>query len=153
MMLKCQELWECLKARFVEPEKRLDSAHDRFRTLISTSRQSTVDDKSEIITKSECSGFIKQLKVLSTLLSTQMKSYANRANGSKEKRIVPIEDSNSKALIAKDSQGEIDLTKEFVDDPVTFAMVALNGIEEDDLSIEIDADHVDPWQDRLEFFD
>ncbi|GKD91957.1 hypothetical protein Tco_1371794, partial [Tanacetum coccineum] len=41
---------------------------------------------------------------------------------------IPIikKDSNSKALVAKDSQGEIDWTKEFDDDPVTFAMVALN---------------------------
>ncbi|GJX06528.1 ribonuclease H-like domain-containing protein [Tanacetum coccineum] len=75
------------------------------------------------------------------------KYQANRANGSKEKRIVPIEDSNSKAMVAKDSQGEIDWTKEFDDDPVTFAIVALNGIEEDDWSIEIDADHVDFRQD------
>ncbi|GJU59057.1 ribonuclease H-like domain-containing protein [Tanacetum coccineum] len=81
------------------------------------------------------------------------KYQANRANGSKEKRIVPIEDSNSKALVAKDSQGEIDWTKEFDDDPVTFAMVALNGIEEDDWSIEIDADHVDIGQDGLGVFD
>ncbi|GKE15721.1 hypothetical protein Tco_1423298, partial [Tanacetum coccineum] len=34
----------------------------------------------------------------------------------------------------------IPITKKGVDDdPVTFAMVALNGIEEDDWSIEIDA--------------
>ncbi|GJX79029.1 ribonuclease H-like domain-containing protein [Tanacetum coccineum] len=71
----------------------------------------------------------------------------------KENRIVPIEDSNSKAFVAKDSQGEIDWTKEFDDDPVTFAMVALNGIEEDDWSIEIDADHVDIGQDGLGMFD
>ncbi|GKA25849.1 ribonuclease H-like domain-containing protein [Tanacetum coccineum] len=77
------------------------------------------------------------------------KYQANRANGSKEKIIVPIEDSNSKALVAKDSQGEIDWTKEFDDDP----MVALNGIEEDDWSIEIDADHVDLGQDGLGVFD
>ncbi|GKB40950.1 putative ribonuclease H-like domain-containing protein [Tanacetum coccineum] len=148
------------------------------------------------------------------------------ANGSKEKKIVPIEDSNSKALVAKDSQGEIDWTKEFDDDPVTstvssnqrfnilqyvdptsgirackeslikknsfedlislqntkmseaenhppassvttlripiikkdddpvtFAMMALNVIEEDDWSIEIDADHVDLGQDGLGVFD
>ncbi|GJR51153.1 hypothetical protein Tco_1401674 [Tanacetum coccineum] len=74
-------------------------------------------------------------------------------NGSKEKRLVPIEDSNSKALVEKDSKGEIDWTKEFDDDPVTFAMVALNGMEEDDWSIEIDADHVDLGQDRLGVFD
>ncbi|GKA16461.1 hypothetical protein Tco_0696208 [Tanacetum coccineum] len=54
------------------------------------------------------------------------KYQANRANGSKKKRIVPIEDSNSKALVAKDSQGVIDWTKEFDDDPVTFAMVAVS---------------------------
>ncbi|GJR87063.1 hypothetical protein Tco_0211074 [Tanacetum coccineum] len=47
---------------------------------------------------------------------------ANRANGSKEKRIVPIEDSNSKALVAKDSQGEIDWTKEFDDDPMDLSV-------------------------------
>ncbi|GKF29372.1 hypothetical protein Tco_0095714 [Tanacetum coccineum] len=56
------------------------------------------------------------------------KYQANRANGSKEKRIVPIEDSKSKALVAKDSQ-------------------------EDDWSIEIDANHVDLGQDRLGVFD
>ncbi|GKF94628.1 hypothetical protein Tco_0284328 [Tanacetum coccineum] len=77
----------------------------------------------------------------------------DKANGSKEKRIVPIEDSNSKALVAKDSQGEIDWTKEFDDDSMTFAMVALNGIEEDDWSIEIDADHEDLGQDGLGVFD
>ncbi|GKB64598.1 hypothetical protein Tco_0920784, partial [Tanacetum coccineum] len=60
-----------------------------------------------------------------------------------------IEDSKSKALVTKDSQGEIDWTKEFDDDP----MVALNGIEEDDWSIEIDADHVDLGQDGLGVFD
>ncbi|GJS98001.1 hypothetical protein Tco_0819171 [Tanacetum coccineum] len=43
--------------------------------------------------------------------------------------------------------------EEFDDDPVTFAMVALNGIEEDDWSIEIDADHVDLGQDGLGVFD
>ncbi|GJU00619.1 hypothetical protein Tco_1110957, partial [Tanacetum coccineum] len=42
---------------------------------------------------------------------------------------------------------------EFDDDPVTFAMVALNGIEEDDWSIEIDADHVDLGQDGFGVFD
>ncbi|GJT73673.1 uncharacterized mitochondrial protein-like protein [Tanacetum coccineum] len=63
------------------------------------------------------------------------------------------QNSNSKALVAKYSQGEIDWTKEFDDDPVTFAMVALNGIEEDDWSIEIDADHVDLGQDGLGVFD
>ncbi|GJW71471.1 putative ribonuclease H-like domain-containing protein [Tanacetum coccineum] len=37
--------------------------------------------------------------------------------------------------------------------PVTFAMVALNGIEEDDWSIEIDADHMDLGQDGFGVFD
>ncbi|GKB02036.1 putative ribonuclease H-like domain-containing protein [Tanacetum coccineum] len=84
------------------------------------------------------------------------KYQANRANGSKEKRIVPIEDSNSKALVRNKiaKEKEIDWTKvEFDDEPVTFAMVALNGIEEDDWSIEIDADHVDLGQDGLGVFD
>ncbi|GJR08426.1 hypothetical protein Tco_0791078 [Tanacetum coccineum] len=37
----------------------------------------------------------------------------NRANGRKEKKIVAIEDSNSKALVATDNNEEIDWTKEF----------------------------------------
>ncbi|GJU73254.1 hypothetical protein Tco_1264659 [Tanacetum coccineum] len=172
----------------------------------STSRQSTADDKSEIITKGYaqdssrklketlnssfnsdeiiCSFFAQQASMPEThddedllqidddameeidirwqvaMITARIrkeckfaKYQANRANGSKEKRFVPIEDSNSKALVAKDSKGEIDWTKEFDDDPVTFAMVALNGIEEDDWSIEIDADHVDLGQDGLGVFD
>ncbi|GJV04286.1 ribonuclease H-like domain-containing protein [Tanacetum coccineum] len=37
----------------------------------------------------------------------------NRANGRNEKRIVAIEDSNSKALVATDNNEDIDWTKEF----------------------------------------
>ncbi|GJR12767.1 ribonuclease H-like domain-containing protein [Tanacetum coccineum] len=37
----------------------------------------------------------------------------NRANGRQEKRIVAIEDSNSKALVATDNNEDIDWTKEF----------------------------------------
>ncbi|GJS58420.1 ribonuclease H-like domain-containing protein [Tanacetum coccineum] len=81
------------------------------------------------------------------------KYQANKAVGSKEKKIVPIEDSNSKALIAQDSQGEIDWTKEFDAEPVTFAMVALNGLGKDDWSMELDAEHVDFGLDGLGDFD
>ncbi|GJW64825.1 ribonuclease H-like domain-containing protein [Tanacetum coccineum] len=49
--------------------------------------------------------------------------------------------------------GEIEWTKEFGDEPVTFAMVALNGLGEDDRSMEIDAEHVDFGQDGLGDFD
>ncbi|GJW11750.1 hypothetical protein Tco_1577577 [Tanacetum coccineum] len=41
----------------------------------------------------------------------------NRANGRKEKKIVAIEDSNSKALVATDNNEEIDWTKEFDAEP------------------------------------
>ncbi|GJW71007.1 ribonuclease H-like domain-containing protein [Tanacetum coccineum] len=64
----------------------------------------------------------------------------NRANGRKEKKIVAIEDSNSKALVATDNNEEIDWTKEFDAEPVTFAMMALTELEEDDWSMEIDAE-------------
>ncbi|GJZ75750.1 ALP1-like protein [Tanacetum coccineum] len=151
-----------------------------------TSRQSTADDKSEIITKGYaqasssklketlnssfnldeiiCSFFAQQASMPEThddedllqidddameeidirwqvaMITARIRKFmrkmktidlkpniANRANGSKEKRIVSIEDSNSKALVAKDSQ-------------------------EDDWSIEIDADHVDLGQDGLGVF-
>ncbi|GKA31687.1 hypothetical protein Tco_0717992, partial [Tanacetum coccineum] len=58
--------------------------------------------------------------------------------GSKERRIVPIQDSNSKALVAQDSQGEIDWSQEFDDEPVTFSMVALVESKEYDWSKAFD---------------
>ncbi|GJZ19619.1 putative ribonuclease H-like domain-containing protein [Tanacetum coccineum] len=54
------------------------------------------------------------------------------------KGIVPIEDSNSKALVATDNNEDIDWTKEFDAEPVTFAMMALTELEEDDWSMEGD---------------
>ncbi|GJX93862.1 putative ribonuclease H-like domain-containing protein [Tanacetum coccineum] len=77
----------------------------------------------------------------------------NRANGRNEKKIVAIEDSNSKALVATDNNEEVDWTKEFDDEPVTFAMMALTELEEDDWSMEIDAESVHFGQDGLGDFD
>ncbi|GJV95402.1 putative ribonuclease H-like domain-containing protein [Tanacetum coccineum] len=77
----------------------------------------------------------------------------NRANGRQEKKIVAIEDSNSKALVATDNNEEIDWTKEFDAEPVTFAMMALTELEGDDWSMEIDAEHVHFGQDGLGDFD
>ncbi|GJV62995.1 putative ribonuclease H-like domain-containing protein [Tanacetum coccineum] len=54
----------------------------------------------------------------------------DKANGRNEKKIVAIEDSNSKALVATDNNEEVDWTKEFDDEPVTFAMMALTELEE-----------------------
>ncbi|GJU40971.1 putative ribonuclease H-like domain-containing protein [Tanacetum coccineum] len=77
----------------------------------------------------------------------------NRANGRNEKRIVAIEDSNSKALVATDNNEDIDWTKEFDAEPVTYAMMALTGVEQDDWSMEFDAEHVHFGQDGLGDFD
>ncbi|GKA87932.1 ribonuclease H-like domain-containing protein [Tanacetum coccineum] len=77
----------------------------------------------------------------------------NRANGHNEKRIVAIEDSNSKALVATDNNEDIDWTKEFDAEPVTYAMMALTGVEQDDWSIEFDAEHMHFGQDGLDDFD
>ncbi|GJW17408.1 ribonuclease H-like domain-containing protein [Tanacetum coccineum] len=77
----------------------------------------------------------------------------NRANGRQEKRIVAIEDSNSKALVATDNNEDIDWTKEFDAEPVTYAMMALTGVEQDDWSIEFDAEHMHFGQDGLDDFD
>ncbi|GKG35682.1 hypothetical protein Tco_0440836, partial [Tanacetum coccineum] len=77
----------------------------------------------------------------------------NRANGHKEKKIVAIVDSNSKALVATDNNEEVDWTKEFDAEPVTYAMMALTGGEQDDWSMEFDAEHVHFGQDGLGDFD
>ncbi|GJT53170.1 ribonuclease H-like domain-containing protein [Tanacetum coccineum] len=80
-------------------------------------------------------------------------SKENRANGRNEKRIVAIEDSNSKALVATDNNEDIDWTKEFDAEPVTYAMMALTEVEQDDWSMEFDAEHVHFGQDGLGDFD
>ncbi|GKB47849.1 hypothetical protein Tco_0898602, partial [Tanacetum coccineum] len=77
----------------------------------------------------------------------------NRANGRQEKKIVAIEDSNSKALVATDNNEDIDWTKEFDAEPVTFAMMALTGVDEDDWSMEIDSEPMHFGQDGLGDFD
>ncbi|GJR53421.1 hypothetical protein Tco_1403942 [Tanacetum coccineum] len=64
-----------------------------------------------------------------------------------------IEDSNSKALVATDNNEDIDWTKEFDAEPVTFAMMALTELEEDDWSMEIDAEPMHFGQDGLGDFD
>ncbi|GJS49547.1 zinc finger, CCHC-type containing protein [Tanacetum coccineum] len=61
----------------------------------------------------------------------------NRANGRQEKKIVTIEDSNSKALVATDNNEDIDWTKEFDAEPTTFAMMALTEVEQDDWSMDL----------------
>ncbi|GJR43994.1 putative ribonuclease H-like domain-containing protein [Tanacetum coccineum] len=77
----------------------------------------------------------------------------NRANGRQEKKIVTIEDSNSKALVATDNNEDIDWTKEFDAEPTTFAMMALTEVKQDDWSMEFDAEHVHFGQDGLGDFD
>ncbi|GJR34539.1 hypothetical protein Tco_1210223 [Tanacetum coccineum] len=65
----------------------------------------------------------------------------------------PIEDPNSKALVATDNNEDIDWTKEFDAEPVTFAMMALTELKVDDWSMEFDAEHVHFGQDGLGDFD
>ncbi|GJV83604.1 hypothetical protein Tco_1523502 [Tanacetum coccineum] len=57
------------------------------------------------------------------------------------------------ALVATDNNEDIDWTKEFDAEPVTFAMMALTELEEDDWSMEIDAEPVHFGQDGLGDFD
>ncbi|GKD67842.1 hypothetical protein Tco_1321932, partial [Tanacetum coccineum] len=65
---------------------------------------------------------------------------------------VAIEDSNSKALVATDNNEDIDWTKEFDVEPVTFAMMALAGVDEDDWSMEIDSEPMHFDQDGFSDF-
>ncbi|GKF95387.1 hypothetical protein Tco_0288122, partial [Tanacetum coccineum] len=82
-----------------------------------------------------------QVAMITARIRKFAKYQENRANGRQEKRIVAIEDSNSKALVATDNNEEVDWTKEFDAEPVTFAMMALTGVEQDDWSMEFDAEH------------
>ncbi|GKC63679.1 hypothetical protein Tco_1096277 [Tanacetum coccineum] len=77
----------------------------------------------------------------------------NRANGRTERKIVAIKDSNSKALVATDNNKDIDWTKEFDAEPVTFTMMALTGLEEDDWSMKIDSEPMHFGQDGFGDFD
>ncbi|GJS25480.1 hypothetical protein Tco_0454112 [Tanacetum coccineum] len=56
-------------------------------------------------------------------------------------------------MVATDNNEDIDWTKEFDAEPVTFAMMALTEVEQDDWSMEFDAEHVHFGQDGLGDFD
>ncbi|GJZ71056.1 putative ribonuclease H-like domain-containing protein, partial [Tanacetum coccineum] len=82
------------------------------------------------------------------------KYQANKAIGNKERKFVPIQDSRSKAMVAQDNQGEIDWSKEFDDEPVTFAMVAQHGIGKDNWSLMVlDEEPVEFTRDGLGEYD
>ncbi|GJV01296.1 hypothetical protein Tco_1334865 [Tanacetum coccineum] len=73
----------------------------------------------------------------------------SRANGHNEKRIVANEDSKLQTLVATDNIEDINWTKEFDAEPVTFAMIALTEVEQDDWSMKFDEEHVHFGQDGL----
>ncbi|GJT46417.1 hypothetical protein Tco_0955132 [Tanacetum coccineum] len=77
-----------------------------------------------------------QVAMITARIRKFAKYQENRANGRQEKRIVAIEDPSSKALMATDNNEDIDWTKEFDADPVTFALMALTEIKVDDWSME-----------------
>ncbi|GJS06648.1 putative ribonuclease H-like domain-containing protein [Tanacetum coccineum] len=77
----------------------------------------------------------------------------NRANGRLGKEVVAIEDSKPKAWWQTDNNEDIDWTKEFDAEPVTFAMMALTELKVDDWSMEFDSEHVHFGQDGLGDFD
>ncbi|GJW48961.1 hypothetical protein Tco_0080607 [Tanacetum coccineum] len=83
------------------------------------------------------------------LRECRIAKYQETKSNGRRKRIRHIEDSNSKALVATDNNEDIDWTKEFDAEPVTFAMMALTKLEEDDWSLEFDAEHVHFGQDGL----
>ncbi|GKD54950.1 retrovirus-related pol polyprotein from transposon TNT 1-94 [Tanacetum coccineum] len=56
-------------------------------------------------------------------------------------------------MVATDNNEDIDWTKEFDAEPVTFAMMALTELKVDDWSMEFDAEHVHFGQDGLGNFD
>ncbi|GKB40990.1 putative reverse transcriptase domain-containing protein, partial [Tanacetum coccineum] len=94
-----------------------------------------------------------QVAMITARIRKFAKYQENRANDRKEKKIMAIEDSNSKALEATDNNEDIDWTKEFDAKPVTFAMMALTELEENDWSMEIDAESVHFGRDGLGDFD
>ncbi|GJT70122.1 hypothetical protein Tco_1029408 [Tanacetum coccineum] len=67
----------------------------------------------------------------------------NRANGRNEKRIVAIEDSNSKALVATDNNEDIDWTKEIKFALGTSGLVILTG------ATKADDHHYPNWKEKL----
>ncbi|GJS52760.1 putative ribonuclease H-like domain-containing protein [Tanacetum coccineum] len=65
-----------------------------------------------------------QVAMIKQMIRKFAKYQESRANGRNEKRIVAIEDSNSKALVATDNNEDIDWTKEFdAEITVTYAMM------------------------------
>ncbi|GKA86716.1 ribonuclease H-like domain-containing protein [Tanacetum coccineum] len=71
----------------------------------------------------------------------------------KPKNGITFDKFNSKSLVGTDNNEDIDWTKEFDAEPVTYAMMALTEVEQDDWSIEFDAEHMHFGQDGLDDFD
>ncbi|GJR62654.1 putative ribonuclease H-like domain-containing protein [Tanacetum coccineum] len=78
-----------------------------------------------------------QVAMITARIRKFAKYQENKANGRNEKRIVAIEDSNSKALVATDNNEDIDWTKEFDAEPHR----------------DFDAEHMHFGQDGLDDFD
>ncbi|GJS92070.1 hypothetical protein Tco_0774706 [Tanacetum coccineum] len=71
----------------------------------------------------------------------------------KPKNGITFDKFNSKSLVGTDNNEDIDWTKEFDAELVTYAMMALTEVEQDDWSMEFDAEHMHFGQDGLDDFD
>ncbi|GJZ33859.1 hypothetical protein Tco_0579295 [Tanacetum coccineum] len=71
----------------------------------------------ELMMMKTCCKLMRMLWKKLDILCRFAKYQENRANGRQEKRIVAIEDPNSKALVATDNNEDIDWTKEFDAEP------------------------------------
>ncbi|GJX28094.1 hypothetical protein Tco_0236173 [Tanacetum coccineum] len=160
-MLRCQEFMAAIKARFggnkeskklqknllkqqfetfvIGAREELDSAYERFCVMSELKSASSSNSQSIAFMSAKIKGSTSR-QYWVTLLGMQVCKYqANRANGSKEKRFVPIEDSNLKALVAKDSKDHVDIRQdglgmfdwsEEVDTaPVTLALMATSSTD------------------------
>ncbi|GJT43097.1 putative ribonuclease H-like domain-containing protein [Tanacetum coccineum] len=75
------------------------------------------------------------------------------ANGSQEKKTVALKNSNSKPWWKQTTLKILIWTRILDAEPVTYAMMALTGVEQDDWSMEFDAEYVHFGQDGLGDFD
>ncbi|GJR08504.1 hypothetical protein Tco_0791156 [Tanacetum coccineum] len=137
-----RSLWAAIKARL-----ELDSAYDRFQNIISML---------ELYDAKRTQGL--DVLDLTVLISPFVAKIASMPESHDDEDLLQIDD---------DAMEEIDIrwqgpTEQMevrkkgivpIEDSKHNALVALNGIEKDDWSIEVDADHVDLGQDGLGVFD
>ncbi|GJT65011.1 hypothetical protein Tco_1016491 [Tanacetum coccineum] len=112
VLSRLQDLYGKHKSKIGENEAIKEDAKESFPSFLLTSIHAYTPDEEDLLQIDE---LLSQKKLTLGVRECRFAKYQeNKANGRQEKKIVAIEDSNSKALVATDNNEDIDWTKTFL---------------------------------------